>query len=64
MQEVYEILFTIKAAEESKKLSETQVNELKLSQQSIEMNLVEINRLNKEVLQWEAKAEDLNFELT
>ena len=52
------------AAEESKKLSETQVNELKLSQQSIEMNLVEINRLNKEVLQWEAKAEDLNFELT
>ncbi len=52
------------AAEESKKLSEMQVNELKLSQQSIEMNLVEINRLNKEVLQWEAKAEDLNFELT
>lgn len=52
------------AAEESKKMSETQVNELKLSQQSTEMNLVEINRLNKEVLQWEAKAEDLNFELT
>ncbi len=52
------------AADEFKKLSDTQVNELKLSQQSIEINLVEINRLNKEVLQWETKAEDLNFELT